>query len=171
MYAEFPDATRAKQPAGQPEGDPLEDPVQHSPRARIAVDRDRPTHAGRRVTLTRCFDLDLVTAFKLTAETPKLALAPGESGTVRYAVERVPGFDGPVSLRLNPQDGLGFDEAITVAKGQSTVDVKVSAIPTATARRVNLTMIATATVDGYEEEVRVPSVEIEVKSPEPKKGM
>ncbi len=166
VYAEFPEAG-AKQP--EVSGKAVSKILSNTAKARIDVTATG-THAGRRVTLTRCFDLDLVTAFKLTPETPKLTLVPGESATVRYAIDRVPSFEGPVSLRLNPQDGLSFDEVITVAKGQSTVDVKVSATPTATARRANLSITATATVDGYEEEVRLPNVEIEVKPPEPKKG-
>jgi hypothetical protein len=166
VYAEFPEAgVRQLEVSGRA----VSKILSNTAKARIDVTATG-THAGRRVTLTRCFDLDLVTAFKLTPVTPKVTLAPGESTTVRYAVERVPGFDGPVSLRLNPQDGLAFDEAITVPKGQSTVDVKVAVAPTATARRVNLQVTATATVDGYEEEVRVPTVEIDVKPPEPTKG-
>jgi hypothetical protein len=166
VYAEFPEAG-AKQL--EVSGKAVSKILSNTAKARIDVTATG-THAGRRVTLTRCFDLDLVTAFKVVPETPKVTLAPGESTTVRYAIDRVPGFDGPVSLRLNPQDGLTFDEAIGVAKGQSTVDVKVSIAPTATPRRVNLSITATATVDGYEEEVRAANVEIDVKPPEPKKG-
>lgn len=166
VYAEFPEAG-AKQL--EVSGKAVSKILSNTAKARIDVTATG-THAGRRVTLTRCFDLDLVPAFKVAPETPKLTLAPGESATVRYAIDRLPSFDGPVSLRLNPQDGLTFDEAITVAKGQSVVEVKVSAAPTATARRVNLSVTATATVDGYEEEVRGPNVEIDVKPPEPTKG-
>ncbi len=166
VYAEFPEAGAKQLDVS---GKAVSKILSNNAKARIDVTATG-THDGRRVTLIRCFDLDLVTAFKLAPETPNVTLAPGESTTVRYIIDRVPRFDGPVSLRLNPQDGLAFDEAITVPKGQSTVDVKVSATPTATARRVNLSITATATVDGYEEEVRVPNVEIEVKPPEPKKG-
>ena len=166
VYAEFPEAGPKQLDVS---GKAVSKILSNTAKARIDVTATG-THAGRRVTLTRCFDLDLVTAFKIVSETPKLTLAPGESATVRYTVERVPGFDGPLSLRLNPQDGLAFDETIAVAKGQATVALKVSAAPTATARRVNLSVTATATVDGYEEEVRGPNVEIEVKPPEPPKG-
>lgn len=166
VYAEFPGAG-AKQL--EVSGKAVSKILSNTAKARIDVTATG-THTGRRVTLIRCFDLDIVTAFKLTAETPKLTLSPSESATVRYAIERVPSFDGPLSLRLNPQDGLVFDEAITVPKGQSTVEVKVSATSMATARRANLSITATATVDGYEEEVRGPNVEIEVKLPELKKG-
>ncbi len=166
VYAELPEAG-AKQL--EVSGKAVSKILSNTAKARINLTATG-THAGRRVTLIRCFDLDLVTAFKLTPVTPKLTLAPGESTTLRYTIERVPGFDGPVSLRLNPQDGLTFDETMTVAKGQATVDVKVVVASTTTARQVNLQVTATATVDGYEEEVRVPNVEIEVKPPESKKG-
>jgi hypothetical protein len=161
VYAEFPVATATQL---EVTGKAVSKILSNTAKARITV-AATGTHDGRRVTLIRCFDLDLVPAFKLTPESPKLTLAPGESGTVRYAIDRAASFDGPVSLRLNPQDGLAFDEAIIAAKDQTAIDVKVTALPTVTPRRTNLSITATATVDGYEEEVRVPNVEIEVKLP------
>lgn len=165
VYAEFPDAT-TKQPNGS--GMAVSKILSNTVKARIDVSATG-THSGRQVTLIRTFELDLVSAFKITPESPKLMLAPGETGTVRLLVERVPSFDGPVLLHLNPQDGLQFEESVQVAKGQKIVEIKVVASATAGDRRGNLQINASATVDGYEEEVRVPNVEIEVKAVVPKK--
>ncbi len=161
VYAEFPEAT-AKQP--NVSGTAMSKILSNTAKARIDVSATG-THSGRQVTLIRTFELDLVSAFKIAPEATKLMLAPGETGTVRLLLDRVPSFDGPVLLHLNPQDGLQFEETVQVAKGQKSVEIKVVASATAADRRGNLQINASATVDGYEEEVRVPNVEIEVKAP------
>jgi hypothetical protein len=161
VYAEFPDAT-AKQP--NVGGVAVSKILSNTAKARIDVSATG-THSGRQVTLIRTFELDLVSAFKITPDAPKLMLAPGETGTVRLTIDRVPSFDGPVLLHLNPQDGLQFEETVRVAKEQKIVEIKVVASAAAGDRRGNLQIEARATVDGYEEEVRVPNVEIEVKTP------
>ena len=161
VYAEFPDST-AKQP--NVSGTAVSKILSNTAKARIDVSATG-THGGRQVTLIRTFELDLVPAFKITPESPKLMLAPGETGTVRLTIDRVPSFDGPVLLHLNPLDGLQFVEPVHVEKGQKSVEIKVVASATAADRRGNLQIEARATVDSYEEEVRVPNVEIEVKAP------
>ena len=164
VYAEFPDAT-AKHPSIG--GTAVSKILSNVAKARVDVSATG-THGGRQVTLIRTFDLDLVSAFKITPESAKLMLAPGETAVVRLMIDRVASFDGPVILHLNPQDGLQFAETIAVAKGQKSVEIKVVASATAPDRRVNLQIEASATVDGYEEEVRVPNVEIEMKAPKSK---
>lgn len=164
VYAEFPDAT-AKQP--NVGGTAVSKILSNTAKARIDVSATG-AHGGRQVTLIRTFELDLVSAFKIAPESAKLVLAPGEMGTVRLTVDRVPTFDGPVLLHLNPRDGLQFEETVHIAKGQKMVEIKVVASAMAADRRHNMQINASASVDGYEEEVRVPNVEIEVKS-QPKK--
>ena len=160
VYTEFPEAT-AKQP--NVNGTAASKILSNLAKARIDV-RATGTCDGRRVTLIRCFDLNLVPAFHVVPESTKLMLDPGSSAMIRLKIDRVPSFDGPVLLHLNPQDGLKFEENITVPKGKSIVEFKVTAAPDAMPLRFNLQMIAKGTVSGYEEEVRAPQIEIEVKA-------
>jgi len=160
VYAEFPEATAKRTEVSGLAASKI---LSNLAKARIDV-RATAAHDGRRVTLMRCFDLDLVAAFKVTPEPAKLTLDPGGTATIHLAVDRAATFDGPVQLHLTPQDGLAFDEILVVPRGKTSVDVQVTASPAAAARRYSLSMMANATVSGYEEEVRVPQVELEVKA-------
>jgi hypothetical protein len=128
------------------------------------------THAGRRVSLTRCFDLDIVTAFKVAAEPAKVSLLPGETVRAKLTVSRLKTFDGPVTLRLNPMTGVTLPETVTVPKGETGVEIDIAVSQGADARKQNLQLHATADVDGFEEELRAQPLEIEIRKVEvPKK--
>lgn len=166
VYAEFPDAT-AKQP--NVSGAIVSKILSNLGKTRVEVTATG-THAGRRVTLTRTFDLDLTYAYKVVSDTPKVALLPGETATVRLGVERMKSFDGPVTLHLNTMQGLDAPETVTIPKGQASVEVRVTAAADAQPRKQNWQLTATADVSGFEEELRAGPVEIEVKKVEvPKK--
>jgi hypothetical protein len=165
VYAEFPDAT-AKQPSVS--GVVVSKILSNIGKTRVEVTATG-THAGRRVTLTRTFDLDLTYAYKITSDTPKVALLPGETATVRFGVERAKTFDGPVTLHLNNMQGLDAPETVTIPKGQWTAEVRVTATADAQPRKQNWQLTATADVSGFEEELRAGPVEIEVKKVEPPK--
>ena len=157
-YAEFPDAT-----VGEPNisGVVVSKILSNVGKVRIDVTATG-THAGRRVTLNRAFDLDLVTAFRVTAEPAKVSLRPGESATVRLVVSRVKSFDGPVTLHLPTVPGIPLPESVTVPRGETGVSVDIAVSPDAQPRRQNLQVTATGDVDGFEEEVRGSPVEVEV---------
>ncbi len=166
VYAEFPDLT-AKQLGGN--GEVVSKILSNISKARIEVTATG-THQGRRVTLTRTFELDLGYAYKLTTDTPKVALLPGESAKVKLTVTRVKTFDGPVTLHLNNMPGLDAPDAVTIPKGQTSVEFEVKAMADAQARKQNWQFTATADVGGFEEEQRASPVEIEIKKVEvPKK--
>lgn len=150
VYAEFPDATT---------GVVASKILSNLGKSRIAVTATG-THAGRRVALTRTFELEITTAFRVTAEPVKLF--PGESGRAKLLVTRVKSFDGPVTLRLAPMTDVTLPETVTVPKGSDAVEIDIAVSPAAAARQQNLTVTATADVDGFEEEVRA-SVPVEVR--------
>jgi hypothetical protein len=165
VYAEFPDAT-AKQP--DVSGVIVSKILSAVGTARIEV-AATGTHQGRRVTLTRTFELDLTTAFKLSAEPAKVSLLPGEAVKVRLTLSRVKTFDGPVTLRLNPVQGVTLPETITIPRGQAAAEIDIAVSPDAPPRQQGIQVRATADVDGYEEEVRGTPVTVEVKKVEPPK--
>ena len=165
VYAEFPDAT-AKQPSVS--GVVVSKILSNIGKTRIEVTATG-THVGRRVTLMRTFELDLNYAFKIITDTPKIALLPGETAKVRYAVDRMKTFDGSVTLHLNPMQGVEAPETVTIPKGQTSVEFAVKVPPDAQPRKQNWQFLATADVSGFEEEYRTAIVEIEVKKVEPPK--
>jgi len=166
VYAEFPDATRGKPNVN---GVVVSKILSNLGKVRIDVTATG-THAGRMVSLTRTFDLDLTTAFKVNAEPAKVALLPGESAKVKLGVTRLKSFDGPVTLHIQPMQGVKLPEVATVPKGKDSVEIDIAVSLDAQARKQNLQLLATGDVSGFEEEVRASPVELEVKKVEvPKK--
>jgi hypothetical protein len=166
VYAEFPELT-AKQLNGS--GVIVSKILSNIGKPRIELTATG-THQGRRVTLIRTFDLDLTYAYKITTDTPKVSLLPGESAKVKLAVERLKSFDGSVTLHFNNVQGLEAPETVTIPKGQTSVEFAVTARPDAQPRKQNWSLTATGDVSGFEEELRASPVEIEIKKVEvPKK--
>jgi hypothetical protein len=165
VYAEFPDAT-PKQP--NVSGVVVSKILSNIGKVRIEVTATG-THQGRRITLIRTFELDLNYAYTITSDTPKVALLPGETAKVRYSVNRVKSFDGAVMIHLNPMQGLEAPETVTIPKGQTSVEFDVKVLTDAQPRKQNWSLLATADVSGFEEELRASPVEIEVKKVEPPK--
>jgi hypothetical protein len=126
------------------------------------------TQDGRTVTLLRTFELNLVTAFAITAESNKLTLQPGSSARVRVKATRAKTFDGPVRIHLPTISGLTLPETVTIPKGQDHGDVEVTAPTTVSPGRYSVQHQTTATVSGFEEEVRGQLFEVEVPAPKKK---
>lgn len=158
VYAEFPPATAAQPKVS---GTAVSKILSNLAKARIDVTATG-THAGRTVNLTRTFDLDLRAAFSVAGEPKSIALLPGDSRKVRLTVDRLNSFAGPVKLRLAPQSGLEFPETATIPAGETGVEIEVTVAPDAAPRKVGIPVTATGVVDGFEEEVRAPVVEVEV---------
>jgi hypothetical protein len=165
VYAEFPSAT-AKAP--NVSGAVVSKILSNIGKVRIEVTATG-THQGRRITLVRTFELDLNYAYTITSDTPKVALLPGEAAKVRYIANRVKSFDGPVMIHLNPMQGLEAPETVTIPKGQASVEFEVRATADAQPRKQGWSLLATADVNGFEEELRAGPVELEFKKVEPPK--
>ena len=124
---------------------------------------------GRRVALTRTFDLDIRSAYVVTAEPAKLTVPPGDTAKVRLTAERLKTFDGDVTVQLSPVLGVTMPATVVIPRGQAGVDVEIAVAPDRTSGRQNINLNATAVVNGLEEEQRGRfDIEI-VKTPVPKK--
>jgi hypothetical protein len=126
------------------------------------------THQGRSVSLTRTFDLDIKSAFTITAEPALSKTEPGTTVKVRLTAARQKTFAGDVTLVLSPSPGLTFPEKVTIPRGQASVDVEVKIDADRPMGRQSINWDATAQVDGFEEEQRG-RFEIEVVKPMPPK--
>jgi hypothetical protein len=164
VYADFPEATAGKNDL---EGEIVSKILSNTGKARIEVTATA-RQAGRRVRLTRTFQLDLTTAFRFAPEPVRVSLLPGESTRVRVPVQRVKSFDGPVTLHFQPMAGVSFPETLVAAKGESFVDMEIAAMADAQPRKQGLSTMATGDVNGYEEELRGSPIEVEIRIPEPK---
>ncbi len=111
-------------------------------------------HGGRRVSLTRTFELDIRAAYTVSAEPALLKLEPGGVGMVRLNAERLKTFDGDVAVQLSPVLGLDLPTMVVIPRGQSSVDIAVKADPGRAPGRQNMQMNTSALVNGFEEEQR-----------------
>jgi hypothetical protein len=137
-------------------------------RARIDVS-GTGVFQGRRVTLTRSFDLDLRSAFRVTADPPLLTQAPGDTARVRIQADRVAGFDGTITVQLAPLAGLDLPASVQIPRGQAGVELEVKVPPDLAPRRLQVRATSTATVASFEEELRTTLLDIDVRKPQPAK--
>jgi hypothetical protein len=166
VYADFPQATAS---APSVNGVVVSKILSNIARSRIEVS-GTGTVEGRRITLTRTFELNLITAFTINTEPAKVSLLPGESAKVRVNANRVKTFEGDVTVELTKQPWLTLPERVVVPKGQTAVEIELRLAADAPVGRHNVQFHATAQVDGFEEEVRANLLELEVRKVEaPKK--
>ena len=126
-------------------------------------------HQGRRIVLTRTFDLDIRSAFVVTAEPALLKLEPGASAKVRVTADRLKPFDGEVAVQLSSAPGLNLPDKIVIPRGQTGVDLELKIAPDRMPGRVSINLNGTAVVNSFEEEQRGGRFEVEIfKIPAPK---
>jgi hypothetical protein len=87
--------------------------------------------------------------FKVRISEPKVPLVQGGSMDLKINVERNPGFDEPVNVKMmwNPP-GVGSQSDMTIAKGSSSGTYQLNATGNAEPRKWKVAMIASATVKG-----------------------
>jgi hypothetical protein len=165
VYTEFPPATADRlQVTGSIHSRILTNLTKH----RVEVTAVG-VHQGRRVVLTRAFDLDIRSAFTVAAEPAMLKLEPGATAKVRLTADRMKSFDGDVTVQLSPSLGLNLPEQVVIPRGQAAVDVEVKVAPDRTPGRQSINLQSTGTVSGFEEELRGGRFEVEVVKPMPPK--
>jgi hypothetical protein len=166
VFAEFPSATSA---ALEMKGSIHSRILSNIGKTRIEVE-GTAMHEGRRITLTRSFELDLRPAFRVSGPTEKLTLAPGSTTKVKLLANRLPTFDGAITVQLNPPAGFELPAQVELPRGQDSIEIEVTVPPKATHGRVQLRARCVATVGTFEEEQQALLLEIEIPKPEsPKK--
>jgi hypothetical protein len=166
VFAEFPPATPA---AAEVKGSIHSRILSNIGKTRIEVE-GTAIHEGRRVMLTRSFDLDLRTAYRVSGPAEKLTLTAGSTTKVKLLANRLPTFDGPIMLQLNPPAGFELPAQVELPRGQDSIEIEVTVPPNANPGRVQLRARCVANVGEFEEEQQAQLVEIEIPKPEaPKK--
>jgi hypothetical protein len=125
-------------------------------------------HEGRKITLTRSFELDVRTAHRLSVEPPKLSLQPGASARVKLLADRVPTFRGPVTVKPLMVAGLSMPEEIVIAEGQEAVEVELKIAAELKPGTFRVRLPASARVEQFQEDTPGVELEIEVKAAETK---
>jgi len=109
---------------------------------------------GRRVALTRTFDLDVRAAYVVSAEPELLKAEPGTSARLRFSTERMKDFDAEVVVELSPSPGIELPTKIVIPRGQASVDIAIKVDANQPPGRQSINWNASAVVNGFEEEQR-----------------
>ncbi len=165
VYAEFPQATTDRpKVAGRLQSRIL------APTGKSRIEVQAVGFVGsRRVALARTFDLEVRTAFTISADPASVVLAPGGTARVRLLANRVSTFDGEVKVDLSALPGVAAPASVVIPRGRPWAEVEVKAAPDAMPLKNALQLSATAVVDGYEEEQRGSRIDVEVRKPVPPK--
>lgn len=124
---------------------------------------------GQRINITRTFTLDVRSAFQPTYEPAQITTLPGGTVRVKILANRVPTFDGPVTLTIGPHSGFKFPETVQIPRGQASVEIDVKAEPQTNPGRHDIRVQVAGFVGKYEESLNAPNLQIEIKKPEEKK--
>jgi hypothetical protein len=104
--------------------------------------------------------------FKVYLSEPKVPLVQGGSMEIKVNVERKPGFDEPINVKMlwNPP-GVGSQSDITIPKGASVGNYQLNATASAEPREWKIAMIASATVKGGQLHVASQLTQLEIGEP------
>lgn len=117
---------------------------------------------GKRLNLVRSFSLDVRSAFQPTCEPAVVNVKPGESAKVKISANRVPTFDGPVTITLGPQFGFLVPASVEIPAGQPSVECEIKVEPTLNPGRHQIRIEAAGYVGKFEESLNLPGLQIEV---------
>jgi hypothetical protein len=104
--------------------------------------------------------------FKIYLSEPKVPLVQGGSMEIKVNVERKPGFDEPINVKMlwNPP-GVGSQSDMTIAKGATAGNYQLNATGNAEPREWKIAMIASATVKGGQLHVASQLTPLEIGEP------
>lgn len=144
-------------------------------------------HDGRTICLTRTFTLDVKSTFEPTIEAPqppmpvaatpggtppakpaapgeaKATVLPGGAVKLRVHANRMPSFDGAVTIAPIRSTGFILPETVEIPKGQPSVEIEVKTAADIKPGKYRLRFPVSGFVGQFEESLNGPEVEIEVK--------
>lgn len=122
---------------------------------------------GHRVNLVRSFTLDVRAAFRPTFEPEIPSTTPGGTVKVKLHANRVPTFDGAMTMTLGPSSGFVFPSTVEIPAGQPHIEFEVKVDPKMNPGRHGIRVEAAGFVGKYEESLNLPNLQIEVQKPTP----
>jgi hypothetical protein len=160
VYTEIPDATQSQL---NPTARIFARNQAQIAKSRIDVDATG-AYQGRKVTLSRSFQLDLKTAFEVTAEPAQITLQPGESQTVHLSVTRLSTFQGAVTVEPSRVTGIELPESMTIPADQSSIEFEIKIPADYKPGKFNIRLPSTSPIENYQEETQGNQLQIEVKA-------
>ena len=123
-------------------------------------------HEGRTIDLTRTFELLTQVAYEPSAEPQRLEIQAGESATVAIRANRLPPFNGPITVR--PSGVAGLDPArsvVDIAEGLDRAEMKIVVPPGTKPGVYRVALPGSARVSKFDEPVTGKPIEVVVVAP------
>jgi hypothetical protein len=125
---------------------------------------------GRQVSLMRTFQLDIRAAYEPKFEPATIEAKAGETVKVKITANRVPTFDGELTLDIQNSRGvLTAPDNLVIPRGQAELPLEFIVKADTNPGRYELRYESTAYVGKFQELIRAPVLVINVKKPEPGK--
>ncbi|MCE9524493.1 MAG: PPC domain-containing protein [Planctomycetales bacterium] len=121
----------------------------------------------RWIQLDRSIMLAIKPAFEIEVEPAKLTLAPGDKRTVKLVAMRLLSFAGAVTIIPSSPPGITLPASITIPADKPSVEIEIAIPSSMKPNRERIRFLATAPVNGFQEEPRAKELEIEIKEPTP----
>lgn len=83
------------------------------------------SHEGRTINLTRTFELDTQVAFNPSATPDRIELSPGQSAKVTVAANRLPAWDGPLTIVPTAPAGITLPAMFELAAGIPDMQMEI----------------------------------------------
>jgi len=120
---------------------------------------------GRTVDLTRTFELRMQVAYELSPEPPRLEIQAGESATVAIRANRVPPFEGPITIRPSGDGGWKLPALVEIGGAVDRAELKIMVPPGAKPGVYRVALPGSARVSKFDESVTGKPVEVVVVAP------
>ncbi|MDX1945672.1 MAG: hypothetical protein SFU86_09690 [Pirellulaceae bacterium] len=117
----------------------------------------------RTITLIRSFTLDCKPAFSLVAEPKQLTLAPGATAKIELALQRLPGYLGPVMIQLTPAAAVSCPQMLEIAASQTKTEFEVAVAADAKPGRQRVRLVGLGQVETFQEETKPLDIDVDIK--------
>jgi hypothetical protein len=120
---------------------------------------------ARSIYLKRSLLLAIKPAFEIEIDPSKLTLPPGGKTKVTLTAKRLPSFAGAINIEFTIPLGLALPETIVIPEGKESAEIEIAVAAESRPRRERIRLVASAPVNGFQEEPRPKDLEIEIKEP------
>ncbi|MFO0953761.1 MAG: hypothetical protein U0835_21915 [Isosphaeraceae bacterium] len=122
-------------------------------------------HDGRGIDLTRRFELTMKPAFEPAADPPKIEVEPGAEVTASIRANRLPPFQGAVTVKPAGVNGWELPESFEIAEGAEKTALKIKVPAGTKPGTYRITLASTARVAKFDESANGKPVEVVVVAP------
>ncbi len=120
---------------------------------------------GRSVDLTRTFELETRVSYEPSAEPPRPEIPAGKSAMVAIRANRIPPFNGPITIRPSGGAGWVLPPVVEIPAGVDHVELKVLVPPGTRPGVYRVALPGSARVAKFDEPVTGKPIEVVVVAP------